>query len=226
MTEHLSFDQLCDSADGALAGAMVGAVSEHLGACGACAAQLTELTQLNAAAAALPREIQPPADLWLDIERDLVRSRRLAVHRAWPVRYLAAAAVVVAVASSALTAVVMRNRTASSSDVAPAPSAVTAAEPVAVTLAALPERLAIEESGYARSALILQRTLDERRDSLAPSTIAIVERSLRVADSAIAEAREALARDPANAALARLFASNYERKIDLLRRATELAPRT
>ena len=72
----------------------------------------------------------------------------------------------------------------------------------------------------------LWRTLDERRDSLAPSTVATVERSLRIADSAIAEARSALEQDPANRVLGELFVSNYERKIDLLRRATELAPRT
>jgi hypothetical protein len=56
--------------------------------------------------------------------------------------------------------------------------------------------------------------------------VATVERSLRIADSAIAEARDALERDPSNVVLERLFASNYERKIDLLRRANELAPRT
>ena len=65
-----------------------------------------------------------------------------------------------------------------------------------------------------------------RGDSLAPSTVATVERSLRIADSAIAEARSALEQDPANRVLGELFVSNYERKIDLLRRATELAPRT
>jgi len=92
--------------------------------------------------------------------------------------------------------------------------------------AALPAQSASDEQGYARSAGALQETLAQRRDSLAPSTIATVERSLRVADSAIAEARTALTADPANRALARLFASNYERKIDLLRRANELAPRT
>ena len=90
----------------------------------------------------------------------------------------------------------------------------------------LPARLASAEQGYLRSTMALRRTLDERRDSLAPSTVATVERSLRIADSAIAEARAALERDPSNAVLAALFASNYERKIDVLRRATELAPRT
>ena len=68
--------------------------------------------------------------------------------------------------------------------------------------------------------------LDQRRDSLAPSTVATVERSARIADSAIAEARAALEHDPSNRVLADLLVSNYERKLDLLRRATELAPRT
>jgi hypothetical protein len=90
----------------------------------------------------------------------------------------------------------------------------------------LPAHLVVAERGYARSIDALWRTLDERRDSLAPSTVATVERSLRIADSAIAEARSALEHDPANRVLASCFVSNYERKIDLLRRATELAPRT
>jgi hypothetical protein len=80
--------------------------------------------------------------------------------------------------------------------------------------------------GYTRSIEALRRTLDERRDSLAPSTIATVERSARIADSAIAEARAALERDPANRVLEELLHSNYERKVDLLQRAAELAPRT
>ena len=113
-------------------------------------------------------------------------------------------------------------------DVATAP--VVAGSSVGTTTAdgagRLPAQLASAEQGYLRSALALRRTLDERRDSLAPSTIATVERSLRIADSAIAEAREALEHDPSNAVLAALFTSNYERKIDVLRRATELAPRT
>ena len=37
------------------------------------------------------------------------------------------------------------------------------------------------------------------------------------------EAREALLRDPANAALTELLASNYRQKIGLLRRMTQLA---
>ena len=89
-----------------------------------------------------------------------------------------------------------------------------------------PAAFASAERGYAESAARLEQTLLERRDSLAPATVATVERSLRIADSAIAEARAALDRDPANRAIEAILASNYERKIDLLRRANELSPRT
>lgn len=172
----------------------------------------------------LPRAIEPPADLWTDIRAAIAPRRPALYGRSWTVRHLAAAAIIAAVGSSAITAVVLRRDSARADT-----SSVATTEHVARVapgIVALPAQLASAENGYTRSVSVLQATLDERRDSLAPSTVAVVERSLRVADSAIAEAREALARDPANVALARLFASNYERKIDLLRRATELSPRT
>ncbi len=224
MTDHLSFEHLCDLADGACSPAAELAARAHLRACEECTSRLSEITALAASTAALPQEIAPPADLWDDIReglqpRHLLRRRRAPV---WQVRHLAAAAVVIAIASSALTALVLSDRRTDVATIEPS----VLQPPVPSTGVALPARLASAENGYARSVKTLQRVLDERRDSLAPSTIATVERSLRIADSAIAEARDALTRDPANRALAALFASNYERKIDLLRRATELAPRT
>jgi hypothetical protein len=224
MTDHLSFEQLCDLADGVSTPGAESAARAHLRTCEACASRLAAISALAASTAALPPEIAPPPDLWADIRKDL--QPRHVLHRrrgsVWQVRHLAAAAVLIAVASSALTMVILRERRV---EVATTElSSPTSFTPKAT--AALPARLASEEHGYTQSVAMLQRLLDERRDSLAPSTIATVERSLRIADSAIAEARDALARDPANRALAALFASNYERKIDLLRRATELAPRT
>jgi len=222
MTEHLTFDQLCDLEDGALDTADSAAARAHMKSCAECASRHADLAALGAESAALPREIAPPDDLWLDIRGQLTprRVRGSEFVLTWNVRHLAAAAVVIAVASSALTALVLRSNTTVRS------ASTAAASTTDAQVAELPARLASAEHGYARSVEALQRTLDERRDSLAPSTVATVERSLRIADSAIAEARTALARDPANRALVALFASNYERKIDLLRRATELAPRT
>ena len=224
MTDHLSFEELCDLADGACTPAAESAARAHLRACEDCTSRLSGITALAASTAALPQEIAPPADLWADIRKDLRPRHMLRPQRApmWQLRYLAAAAVIIAIASSALTALVLRGRRAEVAIVEP--QVVQPSTPG--NEIALPARLASAEHGYTRSVETLQRVLDERRDSLAPSTIATVERSLRIADSAIAEARDALAHDPANHALAALFASNYERKIDLLRRATELAPRT
>jgi anti-sigma factor ChrR (cupin superfamily) len=224
MTDHLSFEQLCDLADGACSPAAETTARTHLRACEECTSRLSAITALAASTAALPQEMAPPADLWDDIRKDLQPRHMLRRRRGpmWQWRHLAAAAVIIAIASSALTALVLRDR-----HVEVATAELPGAQaPTPATQVQLPAPLASAEHGYTRSVQTLQRVLDERRDSLAPSTIATVERSLRIADSAIAEARDALARDPANRALAALFASNYERKIDLLRRATELAPRT
>jgi hypothetical protein len=175
--------------------------------------------RLNELTAALSSEIAPPSDLWPAIRGELAPRTRRTIH--WETRWrLAAAALLVAASSSILTMFAMRAR-----EHAPATVAVTPRDTAPVTQR-LPAHLALAERGYERSVDALWRTLDERRDSLAPSTVATVERSLRIADSAIAEARTALEQDPSNRVLAELFVSNYERKIDLLRRATELAPRT
>ena len=168
----------------------------------------------------LPREIAPPPELWSSIRAEL--APRSARTFQWNTRWrLAAAALLVAASSSILTLLAVRARDGSNPV-----RAVATTDSAPSTAARLPAHLAVAELGYARSIDALRRTLDERRDSLAPSTVATVERSLRIADSAIAEARSALERDPSNQVLAELLVSNYERKIDLLRRASELAPRT
>jgi len=176
--------------------------------------------RLDALTAELPREIAPPPEVWTAIRAEL--TTRSTNARRWDRWRLAAAGLLIAASSSLLTVVALRTRDHART-VAVAPAASRAATPAEREL---PARLVSAEQGYLRSTEALRRKLDERRDSLAPSTVATVERSLRIADSAIAEARTALEHDPSNAVLAALFTSNYERKLDVLRRATELAPRT
>ena len=185
--------------------------------------------RLDELSASLPRDIAPPPDLWPAIRAEL--APRSARNFQWSASWrLAAAGLVLAASSSILTLLAVRGRDAGGD--APVVATVDRAPahprtPAPAQLPAqLPAHLVVAERGYARSMEALRRTLDERRDSLAPSTVATVERSLRIADSAIAEARSALERDPANGVLAGLLVSNYERKLDLLRRASELAPRT
>jgi hypothetical protein len=181
-------------------------------------------TRLDELTAALPREVAPPPDLWPAIRAELAPlSARSIRWTAW--WRLAAAALVVAASSSILTLVTVRARDGAGAPAAASTDHADAQSRTGVP-AQLPAHLVVAERSYARAIDALWRTLDERRDSLAPSTVATVERSLRIADSAIVEARSALEQDPANRVLADLLVSNYERKIDLLRRATELAPRT
>ncbi|MEO8561784.1 MAG: hypothetical protein ABI601_06895 [bacterium] len=225
--DHLTFDQLCELADAPADAAWSETWRAHAASCAECAEQLRALTSLAEESSRLPREVAPPPELWTGIRAGLTpRARAARALRRDASRWrLAAAVLLVAVSSSALTMLAMRGRavanaTASASRMDSAPAT------TAPSTGQLPAQLASAELGYARSVDALRRTLDERRDSLAMSTVETVERSLRIADAAIAEAREALARDPGNGVLQQIFTSNYERKIDLLRRATELAPRT
>ena len=77
------------------------------------------------------------------------------------------------------------------------------------------------EQRYRAAASELETLLAAQRDSLTPETIRLVEDNLRVIDAALGEARAALREDPANPALTDLVRSAYEKKIDLLRHATE-----
>jgi len=222
-TDHLTFDQLCELADAPSGATVSDAWRAHVAACAECSGQLAALTALHVETSRLPREVAPPPELWTGIRAELAPRAGASHPSRWQASRwrLAAAALLVAMSSSALTVLALRGRER-------APENAVAAREVApaVTTSGLPAQLASAEQGYARSVESLRRTLDERRDSLSSSTVETVERSLRIADAAIAEAREALERDPSNRLLAEIFASNYERKIDLLRRATELAPRT
>ena len=78
------------------------------------------------------------------------------------------------------------------------------------------------EKNYVSTVAELRETLETQRASLSPATIRVLEHSLAAIDTAIAEAREALANDPANQTLVGILSANYQRKVELLQRATQL----
>lgn len=86
---------------------------------------------------------------------------------------------------------------------------------------ALPASFAATESAILVDLAALHAAFVAQRATLAPSTVAVVERSLATIDAAIAEARAALVADPANQSLAELLSTTYQHKVELLRRATE-----
>jgi hypothetical protein len=123
----------------------------------------------------------------------------------------------VAVLSSTGTAWYLNARNAGANgEVASASNAQSGTTPA--TLAAF----VVEENNYLRTASRLQDLLDQQEGSLAPETVVQLRASLHAIDDAIIEARNALARDPANKLLVEMLSSSYRQKVDLLRRSTEL----
>ena len=129
----------------------------------------------------------------------------------------AAAAIVLVAGSSILTVLALRARE---------PSRATPAAAFPTVAVAMPAALRAVDDSYAGVLEELTTTLRSQRASLAPTTVATLERTLRIIDEAIMEARTALAADPGNAALLDVLSGNYEQKVQLLRRASELAART
>jgi anti-sigma-K factor RskA len=200
-------------------------VEEHVTSCALCSAEVESLKRILARAAELPKSIDPPGDAWSNIRSAISRDESAvradnSVSRSgiWQRRYvLAAAAILVAVLSSAGTALYMNGHYSGARS-----SAVVAnnssAEATPATLAAF----TIEENNYLRTASMLQDLLEQQEASLAPETVAQLKASLRTIDEAILEARNALARDPANKLLVEMLSASYRQKVDLLRRTTEL----
>jgi hypothetical protein len=136
----------------------------------------------------------------------------------WQRRYvLAAAGVLIAVLSSVGTSLYMKSRYLTASNSTGVAGSFSG-DATPATLAAF----TIEENNYLRTASMLQDLLDQQEASLAPETVAQLKASLRTIDEAILEARNALARDPANKLLVQMLSASYRQKVDLLRRTTEL----
>lgn len=218
--------RLHDYADATLAADERAAVDAHLATCADCRAELARITTLAGLVAASPRDVPPARDLWPELRARIAahqaggeatsapapRPRVAAPWGGWQQR--AAAGIAIAVASSAATVALLRDGRERS---AVRPASV----PVARAPAPVPTTPGFA-AGYERTARDLAAELEAQRPSLAPATIATVEAALRVVDSAIAEGRAALARDPGNVMLEELLAVTYRQKVDVLRRAVEL----
>jgi hypothetical protein len=72
----------------------------------------------------------------------------------------------------------------------------------------------------------LRTIVRERRGQLDPKTVAVLEQSIAVIDSAIAQSRAALKKDPASGFLAEQLNRSLDKKVELLRTAALLPART
>jgi anti-sigma factor RsiW len=214
MMLHIDDDRLQDYVDGSLGEADRAQVERHLGACVACFNVVRDLRVLLQDVSALPRGIEPARDLRPGIHAAIDRQAagKLAGRSVWSARYvLAAAAVILVVLSSTLTALLVQGRAGDGV------SLVSAWPDVA-------DRFHAIEANYVAATDELERTLQEQRAELAPETVRLLEENLRIIDRALAEASAALRFDPNNQALSDMLVAAYEKKLDLLRRAAQPAP--
>ena len=198
-------DHLDDFVDGELAGPERARVDEHLAACAGCRAEEARLRALLGEAAALPREVAPPADLWPHIERRIRVSRG---GGAWT-RHLAAAACLALALGGALTARSTRG---------PAPASEPTPQAVALEAADV-EQI---ERDYERAASALLVKLRGQQDRMSPETVAQVEESLRTIDAALEQIRAALKQRPEEPALHLMLTSTHRKKVEVLRRMVEV----
>ena len=207
-------DRLDDYADGCLGEAEFQELELHLHGCAACRREERELRALLAEAAALPREVAPPRDLWPGIAERIKTPRRVVPFRpgwlrAGPGALAAAAAVVLA-----LGAVLLRTQPR------PGPGA-PGGRLVAVSVT--PDTgVGQAEAEYVRATADLMAALESRRPGLAPETLKVVDDNLRIIDGALTALRDALRKDPQNGQLAHMLAATHRKKVDVLRRAMKL----
>jgi anti-sigma-K factor RskA len=220
MTHEVIRHLLDDYVTGELTEDARGPVVDHVAVCEICRAEVESLKTVLARAADLPKSIDPPAESWLNIRAAIARDEE-ATRNGWSGRELwrrqyavAAAVILVAILASGGTALYMNSRSAADSRA----SVSNSESGTPATLAAF----TIEENTYLRNVAVLQDILDQREAALAPETVAQLKASLRTIDEAILEARNALARDPANKMLIEMLSGTYRQKVDLLRRTTEM----
>jgi hypothetical protein len=219
MTHELIRHLLDDYVMGDLDDAARAPVAEHVAGCDICRGEVESLERTRSLAHELPAEIDPPSEAWSNIRAAIERdTAAIAVPRMmsrlnWrrPLG-IAAAILVVASLSSGGTYLYLRDRAVRSS------ASSVAQEATPATLAAF----TLQENDFLRNAAILQDLLDQQEGALAPETVAQLKSSLRTIDEAILEARNALARDPANKMLVEMLTANYKQKLDLLKRTTEM----
>ena len=222
---------LNDFLDGELPESTRSGLHEHLGACDVCREHERQLRGLLRRAADLDREIQPPSDLWPGIldgieATKVVRAgfggpkegivgpapaRLRPTAKQWGL--LATAALLLVTLSSAITAVLVGGATDQSSEAL-------VEEPSATAVAW--REFEAAETEYLRVTEELLAALEARRDRLAPNTVQIVEENLRRIDEAIAEARAALERDPANAGLTNRLTDIYRKRVTFLQEINRL----
>jgi hypothetical protein len=215
-------------------------VERHLATCRRCWALRDELIDLARAAAELPT-MTPARDLWTGIA-ERIETPVIALdtgEHAIPQRprrrsyRLAAAAAALVIGTAATTFGVVRGIYQRDSAIA-AGAEVTDISPVSdpasypvygggqTGILLVTDQLGSADAAYAREIAELRSALERRRPRLDSATVAILERNLAIIDSAIAQSKAALEKNPNSAMLSRQLDRALGRKVEVLRSAVVL----
>lgn len=230
--------KLADYLDGTIGDADRALVEAHLATCVSCTANLATLDEPNAKAAALPA-LSPSRDLWSGIAERIEprvlplggKASRWTPERKRSFRQGAGMLALVA-ASVMLTVVVIHKKpglmayffkpapvvSPATSPLAPVPG-----DPNKIVVGWVPSK---RIRAYDATIAVLDSAVNARQSQLDTATIRIIKKNLLVIDSAIAESRAALAKDPKNKFLTQQLTRILDQKVGLLRTAALLPART
>ncbi|HXE59952.1 MAG TPA: hypothetical protein VN607_04575 [Gemmatimonadaceae bacterium] len=206
---HLTEAERQSVADGG-APADRAAIDEHLAACRECAADVARLASVVQHLRELPPPNEQPDALWPDVRARIEHGASLGVPAPGVFRRVArrpAAWFAAALAVAACAIVMVHPWSRTTVRFPTRPNGPAAFQPAGDSTGTSPEEI--------------QRLLDEiqmEKAMLPPATAAVADSDLRAIDSALAELREALARDPNNPAIRQLLAASYRQQRDLLAR--------
>lgn len=193
------------------------AVTSHVDGCGQCRSELDGLIRVLEHSKSLKPSIEPARDLWPEIAEQIDRGKvvegRFGKAVVRTAVAAAAAAVVVVAVLVGYTVGRQQNGTVALGET-PTP------EIVAVGFE--PGSFEYVEAEFTQARAELIAILDQRRHTLSPETLRVVDGNLRVIDDAIEQISEALGRDPDNPQLSHRLASAYRQQIQLLRTAASL----
>jgi len=223
-------ERLSEYIDDTLAATERGALEAHLAGCAACATTLDELRRVVARARAL--DDRPPAtDLWPAIAEQIgvssgapgvvsLAERRTRRRVTFTVPQLAAAAALLLLLGSGGAYLALHRPPLGGA------GAIAQRGPAADLPVAPVGWVQKTSSRYDAAVAELESALDQGRASgrLDSATVRVLTQSLVTIDSAIVQARRALAADPGSAYLNQHLADTMRRKLELLRRASALAP--